>query len=113
MISISDLRSEIERIGHVVVSVEDELILDPVVHSSLTSPTALVTPMTDALKDVTSAGVVTGPIDRGETWRVAAVYLDDRAVAVIEGDRVSARDLYESVAAAGLRWKARRLDEFL
>lgn len=113
MISIPDLRAEIERTGPVVLSMEDGRIQGPVHSASLTSPAALVLPVTDALKNVTPPGVVTGHTDREEAWRIVAVYLDGRAVAVLEDDQMSAEDLYEAVAAAGLRWEARPFDEVL
>lgn len=96
-----------------LVSTEDGRVLQAESSPNLVSPTALVVPVTDALKDVSPAGVVAGSIDRDATWRVAAVYLDAHAVSQLDGHQMDALELHQAIVDADLRWGAHPFDEAL
>lgn len=67
--------------------------------------TLLVSPMTDALKSLSEDGFVDGSLDREAIWGVEAFALNRVVVRRLEGDEMSARDLYEAVIGLHFGWQ--------
>jgi len=66
--------------------------------------TLLVSPVTDALKTVSEDGSVDGSLDREAVWEVEAFALNRVVVRRLEGDEISALDLYQAVIGLRLGW---------
>lgn len=79
----------------------------------LSAPTILVVPVTDALKRVSTAGVVEGSVDRDATWMIAAYYLDASTVRDLGADVGDVDTIHQMVTSTGRDWEARSLDDVL
>lgn len=66
--------------------------------------TLLVSPVSDALRRVSRAGLIEGEVNRDDIWLVAGFALAGPVVDSLEGDYGSPMDLYESVADSGYEW---------
>lgn len=67
----------------------------------------LVSPVTDALKEVDDNGRVIGSVDRSKMWSVDAIVLNEIAVRRLDQDSYSAGDLIAAVRQSGLVWQVR------
>lgn len=67
----------------------------------------LVSPVTDALKEVDDDGFVTGPVDRSRMWAVDAIVLNEIALRRLGAESYSASELIEAVRRSGLTWQVR------
>lgn len=67
--------------------------------------TLLVSPVTDALKTVSADGFVDGSLDREAVWGIEAFVLNRVVIARLEGDEMSAHDLYGAVMGLRLGWQ--------
>lgn len=67
--------------------------------------TLLVSTVSDALKTVSEDGFVDGSLDRESVWNVEAIALNRVVVERLEGEVMSALDLYQAVVRLRLGWQ--------
>ncbi len=80
--------------------------------SALVVPTLLVAPVSDALKEVSSDGLVFGHFDRDSVWRVVAYFLDDRTAHILGSEGVEIAQIHQRVIEVGPGWEARPIEDF-
>lgn len=96
--------------GGLVITVRGELI-DYVDTSALTAPTLLVSPVSEALKEVSPDGLVLRHIDREIAWRVDAYYLDDATSHMLGSEEVEIGRIHQRVSESGRSWQARPIED--
>lgn len=85
--------------------------LDDVDTSMLSTPTLLVTPVSDALKEVSSEGIVVAHLDRADVWQVVAYYLDATTCHRVAAEAVNVERIHQFVIDEGPGWQSRPVEE--
>lgn len=92
--------------GGLVFTVRGEVI-DDADTSGLSSPTLLVSPVSEALKEVSAEGLVVRDVDRDTAWRVDAYYLDDETCHLLGSEEVEVGEIHRRVVQLDRCWQAR------
>ena len=85
--------------------------LDDVDTSALEGPTLLVAPVSEALKEISSGGIVVAHLDRATVWQVVAYYLDEQTCHRLASNEIGAERIHQFVVDEGPGWHSRPVEE--